>query len=95
MVMQDEGPSARLSEFQRGAGRLMKAAREKGPVVITDRGKPVGVLLDFAQYRTLSAIEAEAEELYWSVVALRQLEEWRQAGEPKIPWADVEGRPRD
>ena len=46
-----------------------------------------GCFLDVGQYRTLAALESEAEDLYWTVAALRQLEEWRQAGEQKIPWA--------
>jgi len=93
-AMRDEGPRYSVSELQRRAGRIVQAAREEGPVVITERGKPVGVLVDFAEYRTLADLEAEAEELYWTVVALRQLEEWRRAGEPKIAWADVENRSR-
>lgn len=93
-AVEHEGPRVRLSELQRGAGRIMKTAREEGPVVITEYGQPVGVLLDFRQYRTLAELEAEAEDLYWTVVAPRQLEEWRQAGETKIPWADVENRQR-
>lgn len=93
-AVRENGPRVRLSDLQRGAGKFMKAAREEGPVVITDRGEPVGVLLDFAEYRTLADLEAEAEEMYWTVVALRQLEEWRRAGETKIPWADVESRQR-
>lgn len=40
-------------EFNQDTGRAKKAA-EKGPVIITDRGRPGHVLLSFEQYRKLS-----------------------------------------
>lgn len=39
-------------EFNQDAGGAKKAA-EKGPVIITDRGKPAHVLLSFEDYRKL------------------------------------------
>ncbi len=39
-------------EFNQDAGGAKKAA-EKGPVVITDRGKPAHVLLSFKDYQKL------------------------------------------
>jgi prevent-host-death family protein len=39
-------------EFNRDAGGAKKAA-EKGPVVITDRGRPAHVLLSFGDYQKL------------------------------------------
>lgn len=39
-------------EFNQDAGGAKKAA-EKGPVVITDRGRPAHVLLSFADYQKL------------------------------------------
>ena len=39
-------------EFNQDAGGAKKAA-EKGPVIITDRGKPSHVLLSFEAYREL------------------------------------------
>lgn len=39
-------------EFNQDAGGAKKAA-EKGPVIITDRGKPSHVLLSFEDYRKL------------------------------------------
>ena len=40
-------------EFNQDTGRAKKAAA-KGPVIITDRGKPAHVLLTFDQYEKLS-----------------------------------------
>ncbi len=39
-------------EFNQDAGGAKKAA-EKGPVVITDRGKPANVLMSFKDYQKL------------------------------------------
>lgn len=39
-------------EFNRDAGGAKKAA-EKGPVIITDRGRPAHVLLSFEDYQKL------------------------------------------
>jgi prevent-host-death family protein len=39
-------------EFNQDAGGAKKAA-ERGPVVITDRGRPAHVLLSFADYQQL------------------------------------------
>lgn len=40
-------------EFQQNANRAQKAA-EKGPVVITNRGRPAHVLLSYDAYRAMS-----------------------------------------
>jgi prevent-host-death family protein len=40
-------------EFNQDTGRAKKAA-DKGPVFITDRGKPVHVLLSIEEYRRLA-----------------------------------------
>lgn len=40
-------------EFNQDAGRAKKAA-EKGPVFITDRGRPAHVLLSIEEYRRLA-----------------------------------------
>ena len=40
-------------EFNLDAGGAKKAA-EKGPVIITDRGRPAHVLLSFAHYQKLT-----------------------------------------
>ena len=39
-------------EFNQDTGRAKKAAK-RGPVVITDRGRPAHVLLTFEEYRKL------------------------------------------
>ena len=53
-------------EFNQDAGGAKKAA-EKGPVIITDRGKPAHVLLSFEDYAKLlgkgpSLLEALAQK---------------------------------
>lgn len=53
-------------EFNQDAGRAKKAA-EKGPVIITDRGRPAHVLLRFEDYQKLlgvgpSLLEALAQK---------------------------------
>ena len=45
-------------EFNQDSGRAKKAA-EKGPVIITDRGKPSHVLLSIAEYRRLARALAD------------------------------------
>ncbi len=49
-------------EFNKDTGRAKKAAT-KGPVIITDRGKPAHVLLTFDQYRELSGKKKTILEL--------------------------------
>lgn len=55
-------------EFNQDAGGAKRAA-EKGPVIITDRGRPSHVLLSFEEYRklagagrTLLDVVAQAED---------------------------------
>jgi prevent-host-death family protein len=43
-------------EFNQDAGGAKKAA-EKGPVIITDRGRPSHVLLKFEDYQELAGIQ--------------------------------------
>jgi prevent-host-death family protein len=49
-------------EFNQDRGRAKKAAK-KGPVIITDRGKPSYVLLAFEDYRSLSGRRKSIAEL--------------------------------
>ena len=49
-------------EFNRDTGRAKKAA-EKGPVVITDRGKPAHVLLKIKDYQRLTGGQRNIAEL--------------------------------
>jgi prevent-host-death family protein len=48
-------------ELNQDVGRAKKAA-EKGPVFITDRGKPAHVLMTFAEYRKLTGSEMSLAE---------------------------------
>lgn len=49
-------------KFNRDTSRAKKAA-EKGPVVITDRGKPAHVLLNVEDYRRLTGDRRNIAEL--------------------------------
>jgi len=49
-------------EFNQDTSRAKKAAT-KGPVIITDRGKPAHVLMTFDQYRELSGKKMNIVEL--------------------------------
>lgn len=43
-------------EFNQDAGGAKKAA-DKGPVIITDRGRPAHVLLSFEHYQKLTGVQ--------------------------------------
>jgi prevent-host-death family protein len=49
-------------EFNQDLGRAKNAAR-RGPVVITDRGRPAHVLLSIEDYRRLSATNTKIADL--------------------------------
>ena len=49
-------------DFNQDTGRAKKAAR-RGPVIITDRGRPAHVLLSYEAYQRLVAGEAGIIEL--------------------------------
>lgn len=49
-------------EFNQDAGRAKKAAR-KGPVFITDRGRPAHVLLSIKQYEKLKGEQKSIVEM--------------------------------
>ncbi len=49
-------------EFNQDAGRAKKAAK-KGPVFITDRGKPAHVLLTIEEYQRLSGSQRNIVEM--------------------------------
>ena len=52
-------------EFNQDTGRAKKAA-ERGPVYITDRGRPSHVLLTFEDYKRLAGVEQDIVELLGS-----------------------------
>ena len=41
-------------EFNQGLGRAKRAAKD-GPVIITDRGRPMHVLMSFDEYKRLTS----------------------------------------
>jgi prevent-host-death family protein len=49
-------------EFNQDAGRAKKAAK-KGPVFITDRGKPAHVLLTIEEYQRLTGSQKNIVEM--------------------------------
>ena len=49
-------------EFNQDSGQAKKAA-EKGPVFITDRGKPSHVLLSIDEYRRLASSQTKIADL--------------------------------
>lgn len=49
-------------EFNQDTSRAKKAA-EKGPVIITDRGRPAHVLLSIQQYRKLAGQQKSLGEM--------------------------------
>lgn len=49
-------------EFNQDAGRAKRAA-SKGPVIITDRGRPAHVLLTIEEYRRITGKRASLVEL--------------------------------
>jgi prevent-host-death family protein len=49
-------------EFNQDTGRAKKAAK-RGPVVITDRGRPAHVLLTIEEYRKLTDAHASIADL--------------------------------
>jgi prevent-host-death family protein len=49
-------------EFNQDAGRAKKAA-QRGPVFITDRGKPAHVLLSIEEYRSITGVRRNIADL--------------------------------
>ena len=71
-------------EFNQDAARAKRAAR-KGPVFITDRGKPALVLLSIDEYRRLRGDKP-------SIVDLLSMDEDIDFEPPRIDW---EAKPAD
>lgn len=82
-----------VTDFARQLRRVMAEAKKR-PVELTKNGKPVAVLLDIERYRELEDQEDVAEDLYWTVVALRQDIEWVKAGMPTVGLNEVVSRSR-
>ena len=50
-------------EFNRDVAKAKRAAKD-GPVIVTDRGRPAHVLLDYEEYRRLKGPRTLYEALY-------------------------------
>ena len=83
-----EGPEVAVGTFAQSVGRFIKEALDE-PVTLTNRGKAVAVVMGIDQYRRLEELEETSEELYWSVVAMRQDIEWNLAGRPTVSLEEV------
>lgn len=83
-----------LTNFSKKVGQYV-ADTKSGAVTLTQRGEAVAVLIDIDEYRRLTEMEEQAEDLYWTVVALRQDIEWARQGRPTVPLAEVERRVHD
>lgn len=83
-----------MSGFVRKWTHYLEETKD-GPVELTRNGQPIAVILDYEDYRKLQAHEETAEDLYWTVVALRQDLEWRRAGQPTVSLAEVVSRESD
>ena len=92
--MRDDDTRAPVSHLSHSAGKLLNAAKTSGPVTLTRHGQPVAVLLDYDAYRRLHDMEEQAEDLYWTVVAIRQDHEWALEGRPTVSLKEVEARAR-
>ncbi len=92
-VVNDEGPRVPLAQFARHLRQVLDAARQ-GPVTLTRNGQAVAVLVDFEAYRDMAELEEQAEDIYWSLVALRQDLAWQAAGKPMVSLEEVEARAR-
>lgn len=80
-----------LTNFSKKVGQYVTSA-QSGPITLTQRGEDVAVLVDIDAYRKLTEMEEQAEDLYWTVVALRQDLEWTRNGRQTVPLSEVERR---
>nr|WP_243239422.1 type II toxin-antitoxin system prevent-host-death family antitoxin [Sulfobacillus harzensis] len=90
----DDEHRVSLSDLNRKLSRYVHDIKD-GPVTVTQRGEPVAVLVDFAEYRALLDMEDQAEDLYWTVVALRRSLEFIKSPKPLVSRVEVERRARD
>ena len=76
-------------EFNQDTGRAKHAAR-RGPVVITDRGRPAHVLLTFEEYQRLAGGESSIIDLLGSPPGVEDAElEVHRLRDPATP-ADLD-----
>ncbi|MCL6563279.1 MAG: type II toxin-antitoxin system Phd/YefM family antitoxin [Firmicutes bacterium] len=88
-ILDHEERHVSLTQFQRQFSQYLKTLGEE-PLVLTAHGAPVAAVLDFEAFRALMELEEQAEDLYWTVVALRRELEWRQTGKPLLDRDAVE-----
>lgn len=50
------------------------------------------MVVNIEEFKELSGLEERAEDLYWTVVALREELEWQRANRPLVSMAEVERR---
>ena len=60
-------------EFNQDTGRAKRAAR-RGPVIITDRGRPAHVLLTFSDYQRLTGEGASVIDLLGLPIGIEDVE---------------------
>ena len=82
-----------LTDFQRKVSRFVAGVKDQ-TLTLTRSGEPVAVLMDVDEFRHLVELEEQAEDLYWTVVALRQDIEWQRANRPTVSLEEVEARAR-
>lgn len=72
-------------EFNQAASRAKKAA-SKGPVVITERGRPAHVLLSYDEYLRLTGRGGQLAEVFGMPAGVEDVElEWPAYREPARP----------
>ncbi len=80
-----------LTQFTRKMSQYLSQI-DDGPVTLTQRGEPIAVVVNIEEFKELSGLEERAEDLYWTVVALREELEWQRANRPLVSLAEVERR---
>lgn len=93
LAVADDELRVPLTDFQRKVSALVARAKEQ-PLTLTRNGQPVAVLLDIDVFHRMIEVEEQAEDIYWTVVALRQDIEWHRAGRPTVPLEELEARER-
>ena len=83
-----------ITEFARKVSQFVAGVSDE-PITLTKQGRPVAVLISFEAYRNLAELEERAEDLYWTVVALRSYIQWMKDGFPTVALEEAEARARD
>lgn len=91
--MADDEVRVPLTDFQRKVSMFVARVKDQ-TLTLTRSGEPVAVLMGVDEFRRLVDLEEQAEDLYWTVVALRQDIEWQRTNRPTVPLEEVEARAR-